>query len=136
MAGRADLDSVLETALYYPHEDRAAVTRFYEEVLGLSPVAGWEDGTAYRIGSGVLLLFDIEQLARRDSPIADHGATGPGHACFVASAERYERLREGIERDGVEIVHEHEWRDGMRSFYFRDPVGNLLEIASGDLWPR
>ena len=37
---------------------------------------------------------------------------------------------------GVEITHEHDWDGGLRSLYFTDPAGNLLEIADGDLWPR
>ncbi len=46
----------------------------------------------------------------------------------------YERWRERLEAAGVQILHDHE-RNGGRSFYFKDPGGNLLEIANGDLWP-
>ena len=42
---------VLETALYYPHHARDDVLRFYDEVLGMRRVAGWDDGTAYRLGA-------------------------------------------------------------------------------------
>ena len=58
--------------------------RFYGDVLGLPAVAGWEDGVAFRIGAGVLLLFDRDQLALRAGPIADHGTSGAGHACLQA----------------------------------------------------
>lgn len=129
------LDGVLESALYYPHSERDAVLRFYEETLALPRVAGWEDGTALRIGAGVLLLFDRDLLAEREGPIADHGTSGPGHVCFRAEEGRYEELREGISAAGLEITHEHEWSGGARSFYFCDPVGNLLEVAERDLWP-
>ena len=30
---------------------------------------------------------------------------------------------------GIEVTHEHAWSEGRRSFYFKDPAGNLLEIA-------
>lgn len=129
-------EGVLETALYHPAGERAAIERFYGELLGLPAVAGWEDGVAFRAGEGVLLLFDRELLAQRSDPIADHGAPGPGHACLRATAATYGRWRERLVAAGVEIVHEHEWGGGLRSFYFRDPAGNLLEIAEGDLWPR
>lgn len=125
---------VLETVLYCAPDERESVERFYSDVLGLSAVARWDDGTSYRVGAGVLLIFDLEKLARREGPIADHGSTGPGHACLLAGGD-YEGWSRRLDAHGVEIVHEHEWRDGMRSFYFRDPAGNLLEIASGDLWP-
>ena len=129
------LGGVLESALYYSHSEREAVLRFYEETLALPRVAGWEDGTAFRIGAGVLLLFDRDLLAERGGPVADHGTAGPGHVCFRAEEDRYEELRQGISAAGLEITHDHEWPGGARSFYFRDPAGNLLEVADSDLWP-
>jgi catechol 2,3-dioxygenase-like lactoylglutathione lyase family enzyme len=88
------------------------------------------------VGDGVLLLFEREGLAERDSPIAAHGTVGPGHACLVVDgAEPYAEWRELVAAAGIKITHEHEWGDRYRSFYFTDPAGNLLEIADGDLWP-
>ena len=127
---------VLETVLYHDHAGRDAVMRFYGELLALPAVAGWADGVAFRIGSGVLLLFDRERLGERRGPIADHGTVGPGHACLQAGDGDYERWREHLVATGVEVVHDQEWGGGRRSFYFKDPADNLLEIASGDLWPR
>jgi len=130
------LDGILETVLYCAPADRAEVERFYSEVLGLARVARWGDGTSFRVGPGVLLVFDLEQLADRDDPIADHGTAGPGHVCLLAAPDDYERWREHLGAQGVEIAHEHEWSEGRRSFYFRDPAGNLLEIAGEDIWPQ
>ena len=59
---------ILESALYYPHALREEVLRFYDETLGLRRVAGWDDGTAYRLGGAVLLLFDRDLVAERDGP--------------------------------------------------------------------
>ena len=84
----------------------------------------------------MLLLFDRERLAERGGPIAAHGTIGAGHACLQAGDGDYERWREHLAATGVEIVHDQEWGGGRRSFYFKDPADNLLEIASGDLWPR
>ena len=44
-------------------------------------------------------------------------------------------MRERLAEAGVEIEHDHEWPDERRSFYFRDPAGNLLEVANADIWP-
>lgn len=129
------LDGVLETALYYPHAVRSDVERFYDDVLGLERVAAWEDGWAYRLGASVLLLFDLELLAERGGPISDHGAAGAGHACLLAPPGAYEGWRDLVRDAGIEVTHEQEWERG-RSFYFRDPAGNLLEVADVDIWPR
>ena len=129
------VSGVLETALYYPHSRKEQVLRFYDETLGMRRVAGWDDGTAYRLGAGVLLLFDRDLVAKRDGPVADHGAEGRGHVCLLGELGRYDSLRERLLRGGVEITHDHEWSAGKRSFYFKDPAGNLLEVADSDLWP-
>lgn len=131
------LGGVLETCLYHEPGEREAVERFYGEVLGLKRVAGWPDGSAFRVGTGVLLLFDRAKLAERSGPIAAHGTQGPGHACLITGGEGdYESWKQRLRAADVEITHEHDWGEGRRSIYFADPAGNLLEIANADLWPR
>jgi catechol 2,3-dioxygenase-like lactoylglutathione lyase family enzyme len=139
MSDRTDsgaLAGVLETSLYHAASETAAIERFYGELLRLRVVSRWPGGIALRAGGSVLLLFERETLAERPGPIADHGTTGPGHACLLAAdPAAYESWRERLLGAGVEITHEHEWEGGRRSLYFNDPAGNLLEIADGDLWP-
>jgi catechol 2,3-dioxygenase-like lactoylglutathione lyase family enzyme len=110
--------------------------RFYSDVLELRQVAGWGDGRAFRLGPGVVLLFDRDRVAGRDEPIAAHGSDGPGHVCFTAADGEYDAWHERLRGADVEITHEQDWPSGRRSLYFSDPAGNLLEIADGDLWPR
>ena len=129
------LESVLETSLYHASSQREAMEAFYDETLCLRQVSSWPDGIAFRVGSGVLLLFDREGVAAREGPIAAHGSSGPGHACLVAPQGGYDAWKQRLATGGVEIAHEQEWPSGRRSFYFSDPAGNLLEIADGDLWP-
>lgn len=129
------LEGVLEACLYHGTSERAAVESFYGEVLGLAAVARWPDGIAFRSGPSVLLLFDRDGLAEREGPIAEHGSTGPGHACLRTDERGYEDWRRALEEAGIEITHEHLWEGGGRSVYFKDPAGNLLEIADRDLWP-
>jgi catechol 2,3-dioxygenase-like lactoylglutathione lyase family enzyme len=134
--GSPPFAGLLETVLYHDGEAREIVERFYGELLGLPAVAGWEDGVAFRVGAGVLLVFDRRRLAERSGVIAEHGASGPGHACLQAGGGDYDRWRERLKAAGIEIVHDHEWGGGGRSFYFKDPAGNLLEIADSDIWPQ
>jgi len=130
-----ELSGILETALSFDHADSEATLAFYRETLGLNLVASWREGTVFRLGAGVLLLFDRELLAENDSPVAQHGSSGVGHVCFVAAPDHYDEMRERLTKAGVEIEHDHEWNDERRSFYFRDPAGNLLEVANADIWP-
>ena len=125
------LNGVLETVLYHSsgHEDELA--RFYGEVLGLQRIGG---GLTFRVGSGLLLLFDAERSAVQSTP-PPHGARGSIHTCFVTGAEEYESWKQRLTDNGVTILEERTWDNGVKSFYFHDPVGNVLEIADGDLWP-
>lgn len=136
-AGAPGLSGVLETCLYHAAAEADDVERFYAEVLGLPVVSRWPGGRALRLGPGVLLLFEREQLAERESAISAHGTDGPGHACLITGGpEEYERWKRWLAARDVEVTHEHSWRDGVRSLYFNDPARNLLEIAEGDIWPR
>ena len=128
------LEAVLETCLYHDGGERERMEEFYGEVLGLEASARWPDGTAFRLGAGVVLIFDRDRLGEGRGPMKEHGSSGPGHACFVVDASGYEQWRRRLGDAGVEVTHEHEWPSGRRSFYFADPAGNLLEIADGDLW--
>lgn len=126
------LTRVLETVLYYGAEERDAVFRFYREVLGLEEV---DEGLAFRLGDGVVLLFDADASSRQERP-PPHGAHGAGHTCFVTERETYEAWKAHLGDRGVDVTDEISWGNGVRSFYFDDPAGNVLEIADGDMWPR
>lgn len=135
-----ELTGVLETVLYYT--DEPATRRFYTEVLGMR-VIGQTPGRQIflRAGGSVFLLFDAE-ATRRPGSLPPHGAAGPGHACFLVPAPAYAAWRSHLRAVGVEILQEVDWPPGSgeealgSSFYFRDPSGNLLEIANADFWPR
>lgn len=125
------LKGVLETVLYYHDED--ATRSFYEDLLGCRPI-GKEPNRYlfYRAGSSVLLLF-IAEKSKASTRLPPHGTKGEGHVCFQVNAEDYERWKTHIAAT-LEIEKEVEWPKG-RSFYFRDPSKNCLEIANNDFWP-
>ena len=127
------LERVLETVLYYASGQEAELARFYGEVLGLQAVG--RDGLTFRVGPGLVLLFEANLASAQTWP-PPHGARGSIHTCFVAAAEDYENWKLRLFETGVPIGEEIEWENGVRSFYFHDPAGNLLEIADGDLWPE
>jgi catechol 2,3-dioxygenase-like lactoylglutathione lyase family enzyme len=133
------LQGVLETVLYY--EDQDAAERFYVDVIGMRLISRQPGRSLFfRAGASVFLLFDAT-ATQRGGELPPHGARGEGHVCFVVEPTEYEQWKGHLQARGVEILKEVEWpgRDGrerLLSFYFRDPHGNLLEIADGDLWPE
>ncbi len=124
---------ILETVLYVTDIDRAE--RFYRDVMGLTEIGkDPERHVFFRVGSGVLLLFRAAQT-RRARSLPAHGADGEIHVCFTTAPADYETWKHRVQEQGIAIEQETEWPRG-RSFYFRDPDGNLLEIANADIWPR
>jgi len=123
---------VLETCLYV--EDIPRARRFYQEVLGLVCVG--EEARRhvfFRVGPGVLLLFRA-QATRATTSVPPHGASGAGHVCLRIPSGSYEPWKRRLLGHGLAIEQETV-RPRGRSFYFRDPDGNSLELAEEDIWP-
>lgn len=131
-------DRILETILYVG--DLAAAEAFYRDVLGFS-VQSRQDGrhVFFRLSDQMLLLFDpiatgAPPASDAKLPVPPHGAHGPGHVCFAATADELARWRKHLIANGVAIEAEVEWPRGGRSIYFRDPSGNSLEFAEPRIW--
>ena len=123
---------VLETILYV--DDLDAAERFYGRVLGLELDSKKRDlFVFFKCGDGMLLLFE-PQAASTGRNVPAHGAHGPGHACFAVSECDLDGWRARLEAAGVAIEQEMDWPRGGRSFYFRDPAGNSLELATPRIW--
>lgn len=129
---RPPLACVLETVLYYRDQERAE--RFYTDVLGMRLLSK-EPGRSlfFRAGASVFLLFGAQESMKAGT-LPPHGAEGPVHVCFLVRAEDYEGWKAYLRSCGVPILQEVRWERGV-TFYFRDPDGNLLEIANADIWP-
>jgi catechol 2,3-dioxygenase-like lactoylglutathione lyase family enzyme len=130
--------AILESALYVG--DLKAAEEFYGRVLGLKIITRAEGRHVFfRCGSGVLLLFnadatEIPPAHEAKLPVPPHGARGPGHLCFAASAEEIDCWKAHLEARGVAVEADFEWPNGGRSIYFRDPSGNSLEFAEPRIW--
>jgi catechol 2,3-dioxygenase-like lactoylglutathione lyase family enzyme len=126
------IDRVLETVLYV--DDLDAAERFYGEVLGLE-LDSRKPGlfVFFQCGDGMLLLFE-PGAATTGRAVPSHGAHGPGHACFAIPEAELDGWRAHLEAHGIAIEQEATWPRGGRSFYFRDPAGNSLELATPRIW--
>lgn len=128
------LHAVLETSLYV--RDLARAIDFYRRVLGLRFLEGFTErrGAALRVGPSVLLLFDATKT-RRDGVFPQHGADGEGHVAFRVEPTELDGWRERLLEHGVAIEKELQFNGQPPSLYFRDPDGNLLELAVASIWP-
>jgi catechol 2,3-dioxygenase-like lactoylglutathione lyase family enzyme len=126
------IDRVLETILYV--DDLDAAEQFYGGVLGLEPDSR-KPGlfVFFKCGNGMLLLFEPE-AASTGRNVPAHGAKGPGHTCFAVAERDLDPWKERLEAAGIVIEQEIDWPRGGRSFYFRDPAGNSLELATPRIW--
>lgn len=135
---RPQLGGVLETALMV--EDVARSTCFYRELFGFEVMLESERLASLNVKpSQVLLLF------RRGASIDDiqlpggvvpggMDAEGRSHMAFAIAAEQLEAWRRWLKQNAVAIVSTVQWERGGSSLYFRDPDGNLLELATPGVW--
>jgi catechol 2,3-dioxygenase-like lactoylglutathione lyase family enzyme len=126
------IDRILETVIYA--EDLEEAERFYGTVLGLE-VDSRKDGlfVFLRCGEAMLLVFD-PRASIEGRQVPGHGTTGPGHVCFAVPEAELDGWKAHLEACGIAIETETPWPRGGRSFYFRDPAGNSVELATPRIW--
>ena len=130
--------AILESALYVG--DLRAAEEFYCGILGLEVITRAEGRHIFfRCGDGVLLLFnaaatEVPPAPAAKLPVPPHGARGPSHLCFAASAAEIDRWKTSLQSHGIAVEADFEWPNGGRSIYFRDPSGNSLEFAEPRIW--
>ncbi|CAM5662760.1 VOC domain-containing protein OS=Streptomyces griseorubiginosus OX=67304 GN=DWG14_06398 PE=4 SV=1 [Streptomyces griseorubiginosus] len=126
--------------------DPVAAAGFYEKALGMEPVrvTDYAAGTA-RFPSVRLndeTVFDLMPLAAAERmdmvPGAAESAGHPvNHVCLALPADDFETLRARLEERSVPVSgfsHDSFGARGLarRSFYFRDPDGNVFEARHYD----
>ncbi len=135
---RPTLSGVLETALVV--EDVARATRFYRELFGFEVLVQSERLCALNVRPRqVLLLFqrggslDDIQLPGGVLP-GGMDAQGRSHMAMAIEAEQLEAWRRWLKQNAVAVESTVQWERGGTSLYFRDPDGNLLELATPGVW--
>ena len=103
---------------------------FYERVLGMEPVVFGEGRHALAFGSQKI---NLHEAGREFEPKAAVPTPGSADLCFLANASVAEVV-EHLQANDVEILEGPVGRTGatgpIKSVYFRDPDGNLIEVAS------
>lgn len=123
---------IKETCLYVG--DLHASRRFYEGTLGLPCFSFVPESHAFfRAGHSVLLCF-LPGMSGTQSALPRHFATGEPHFALEVEPPHYDAWRVRIAEAGVTIEHDHVWKGGFRSFYFRDPDRACVEIIEAGMW--
>jgi catechol 2,3-dioxygenase-like lactoylglutathione lyase family enzyme len=123
---------IKETCIYVT--DLHRTKEFYTDLLGLPVISLVADRHVFfRAGESVLLCFIAEKtLHLKDLP--PHGATGCIHFAFEVEKNGYDYTLDYLKQKSIKILHEHTWPNKIRSFYFYDPDGNLVEVLEEGLW--
>ena len=123
---------IKETCIYV--SDLEQTNAFYHGLLGL-PLISLVQGrhVFFRAGESVLLCF-IASKTKQEQDLPPHGAQGSVHFAFEVSSSDYPATLQQVKDSGITILHEHGWKGTLRSFYFHDPDGNLVEVIEEGLW--
>ena len=128
---------MLETGVYV--EDLGRAVTFYDRLFGLPHLFENDALVALDVaGRSILLLFRRGGSAETQTPpggvIPGHDASGHIHFAFAADADQLPLWEVRLSEQGVPVEGRVSWPRGGTSIYFRDPDGNLLEIATPGIW--
>ena len=113
-------------------QDIEVTVRFYESVLGMSKEVFGEARIALKFGNQKI---NLHQYGKEFEPKANTPKPGSEDLCFKIETRLAEAI-EHVRTKGVVIIEGPVKRTGatgpINSFYFRDPDGNLIEVANYD----
>ncbi|MBS0027541.1 VOC family protein [Chitinophaga sp. 22321] len=109
----------------------AATCQFYETVLGMEVIAFGDQRKALRFGHQKI---NLHEKGHEIDPKANAPTMGSADLCFIADTPVEEVLTELLDKhitipEGG-IVERTGTTGKIRSVYFRDPDGNLLEVSN------
>lgn len=111
-------------------QDLDETKAFYEKVLGMESVTFGNGRFALKFGAQKI---NLHESGNEYEPKASFPVPGSADLCFVTSVE-LDGAMSHVESCGVEIIEGSVSRTGangpLLSFYFRDPSGNLIEVAN------
>ena len=110
--------------------DVAATAAFYARVIGMTPVAFAGSRHALAFGSQKI---NLHQAGREFEPKAANPVPGSADLCFIVETPLEEVIAH-LDREVVAIIEGPVEKTGatglLRSVYFRDPDGNLIELSN------
>jgi catechol 2,3-dioxygenase-like lactoylglutathione lyase family enzyme len=109
--------------------DIDVTVRFYESLLGMVAETSGAGRVSLRFGEQKI---NLHQQGQEFEPKAKRPTPGSGDLCLITETQ-VDLAMEQVRKEGVEILEGPVTRTGatgaIHSFYFRDPDGNLIEVA-------
>ena len=109
---------------------RNITVRFYESVLGMNKETYGDGRIALKFGNQKI---NLHEHGKEFEPKASQSVPGSEDLCFITDT-KLEIEMKNVKSKGVKIIEGPVKRVGATgsiiSFYFRDPDGNLIEIAN------
>jgi catechol 2,3-dioxygenase-like lactoylglutathione lyase family enzyme len=103
---------------------------FYERILGMTVVRFGQGRTALAFGAQKI---NLHQAGSEFVPHAQHPVPGSADVCFITMVPLADAMAH-VRAQGVDILEGPVDKTGatgpMRSFYFRDPDANLIEVSN------
>ena len=103
---------------------------FYVSVLGMVKEVFGDGRVALKCGSQKI---NLHELGKEFEPKANKPTPGSADLCFITHTPLDDAMAH-VKRCGIEIIEGPVERTGtngpLRSFYFRDPDQNLIEVAN------
>jgi catechol 2,3-dioxygenase-like lactoylglutathione lyase family enzyme len=111
-------------------KDIAITAQFYVTVLGMEKEEFGAGRLALKYGNQKI---NLHQVGKEFEPKADKPTSGSADVCFITE-EPLEEAIDHVRSRGVAIIEGPVARTGatgpIKSFYFRDPDMNLIEVAN------
>lgn len=127
-----EFKQIKETCIYF--NNLTLAKNFYHGLLNLPIVSEMEGKHIFfRAGTSVLLCFNPDDSRLKTSP-PPHYTYGKYHFALEVAPEAYQRHKEEILSKGIQIIDTLVWKNGQESFYFSDPIGNVVEIIPEGVW--
>jgi catechol 2,3-dioxygenase-like lactoylglutathione lyase family enzyme len=131
---------ILESFLWVQDAERSA--EFYQSVFGFKVIGrSSQPGRLVALsvgGSQVLLLGRIGASTKPSvtagGVIPPTEGSGNSHLAFPIAASEWEAWEKRLAEKGIAVESKVNWDRGGQSLYFRDPDGNLLELATPGVW--
>ena len=132
---------IVETCIY--SSDLLKMKDFYINILGLEFVSEEKDRHVFlKAGQNMLLIFNpnktLDSSGSNSTQLPPHGVYVPPsiiHFALEIEKHSYVTAKRTLNEKNVKIEKEVVWQRGTKSIYFRDPVGNLVEIITPGSWP-